>query len=114
MVEEGNLQQTKFIRNVDIQAGAAIAIGATLQVDLSAIEAQYGHNYNQLIILNIDTAAPITVILDGKEVQYMPSDNTKFGIKAEDNFYFSTIAIKNESGADTIARANIKITLGRA
>jgi len=113
MIETKQIQeQIKFIRSATNTAAGGIAAGATENIDLRTIYAQFGKNFNTIAITNTATEA-ITLILDSEEIQYITGVNGIFAFDWEFGLKYSMIAIKNEDGAGTISQKEIKISVGR-
>lgn len=89
-----------------------VSASATTQINLSEIKDRYeAEHFNILTILNTSSTTPLTLILDGKEVAYIPANNGVFEIKPEYNMKFNLLALKNET-ATALTNNEIKIILG--
>lgn len=88
-----------------------VSASATIQINLSEIRDRYeAEHFNILTILNTSSATPLTLILDGKEVAYIPANNGVFEIKPEYNLKFNLLALKNDTA--NVLTNEIKIILG--
>jgi len=99
----------KFLRPVtDV---GVLTTGQIYLVDLSAFQREFGNNFNTLNVIN-KADEEISVTLDGKKVQYIPSLTGVMAFDWRDGLIYSTLAITNEGATSTSAN-EIRISVGR-
>lgn len=77
---------------------AGASANTTTQIDLQAFKDRYETNYfNILTLLNTSTNTPLTILMDGDEVAYLPQNNGVFEIKPEYLLKYSFLAVKNDT-----------------
>jgi hypothetical protein len=101
---------TNFLKVVTLSQ--TIEAGTKEAIDLSAVQKNFGRNFNTLSIINTSTK-PITLYLDGEAAMYIVANNGVFKFDHEDGIYFSLIEIENEDGSNNLDSSEIKLTIGR-
>jgi len=102
--------EQKFIRTL---THAQIAASGKIEVDLSALRAEFGDNFNTLIITNTDAASAINVYLDGQKMFYITGNNGTFSFDWELGINYNFLTLENTNGGAVITANTIKITSGR-
>jgi len=103
-------ENQKFIR---ITAQAQILASAKLELDLDALRAQFGDNFNTLQITNTDAASAINVYLDGQKVFYITANNGIISFDWELGLNYNFISIENTNVGAAIAAESVKVFVGR-
>ena len=95
---------------IKLQEKGATA-NATSQIDLDNLKTEFNTTvFNTLTLLNTSTNTPIILILDGRQVAYIPANNGTFEIKPEYLLKYSLMAIKNDTA--NVLTTELKIIIG--
>lgn len=104
-------QQLRFMRRLD---HAEIAASGKTEIDVATLRAQFGDDFNTLIITNTDVASAIELYLDGIKVAYITGNNGTFSFDWEFGIIYNFISLLNTNGGAVILANAIKITAGRS
>jgi hypothetical protein len=104
-------ENIKFIRVLD--DADVISAGATTQLNTDSLKADFGYNYNTILIFN-GADEEIILYLDRQEIAYIPGGaNAQFSLDWEDGIYFTSVALKNNDGSNDTSANEIRVSVGR-
>lgn len=101
----------KFIRRLD---HPEIAVSSKVEIDLDAIRAEFGNDFNSLVITNTDAAKAVEVYLDGIKMFYVTGNNGQVSFDWELGINYNFLSIENLSAAAVVVANAIKISVGRS
>ncbi len=104
-------EKTRFMQRA---TQPEILASAKMEIDLNQLRADFGNNFNTLILTNTDTASAVNIYLDGVNVGYLTANNGSFSFDWQYGIKYNFLSLKNTNAGASIPADNIKITVGRS
>jgi len=102
-------EKRRFLRQL---TNTEIAASSKQKINLSALQQEFGLNFNTLSILNLDDSN-INLELDGNAVATIQGSNGSFGFDGRDGLSYNEITLENLDSGGVVSSGNVKITVGR-
>lgn len=110
MVQLDTQPALKFLR---VATHGIILATASENINLESTRAEFGPNFNTLILLNTHASIIYNIYLDNIKVGVVAANNGTFSFDWKDGITYTFLKLENSAAATDGAANDVKITVGR-